>query len=184
MQDNVSSPVEVGVVVSGVLINVVFFLFLMLVAFCSNKFLGRFPAACYRFISAFGFLCSIDPILTLLVDLIWWETMHGDAFKLGTWFERREGDGLIGHVITVFLNLALMAMILFIYYIYLVSLHMNGRLLDVYNRITGELAAFFIPFDAEISGERENGGHSRHSGGCRHVWLVSALQSVSFGGYV
>mmetsp|Transcript_12982 Transcript_12982/g.37619 ORF Transcript_12982/g.37619 Transcript_12982/m.37619 type:complete len:233 (-) Transcript_12982:836-1534(-) len=28
---------------------------------------------------------------------------------------------------------------------------MNGRLLDVYNRITGELAAFFIPFDAEIS---------------------------------
>eukprot|EP00916_Digyalum_oweni_P021408 GHVL01035550.1.p1 GENE.GHVL01035550.1~~GHVL01035550.1.p1 ORF type:complete len:166 (+),score=10.30 GHVL01035550.1:2791-3288(+) len=39
----------------------------------------------------------------------------------------------------------------FIYYNYVVELHMNGRLMDVYHRLTGDMDSFFIPHDTEIS---------------------------------
>jgi hypothetical protein len=38
-----------------------------------------------------------------------------------------------------------------IFYLYILHIHMNGRMLDVYDRVHGDEGAFFIPEDREIS---------------------------------
>ena len=39
----------------------------------------------------------------------------------------------------------------FIFYNYMIFVHMNGRILDLYKRLSGSMKSFFIPHDNEIS---------------------------------
>ena len=38
-----------------------------------------------------------------------------------------------------------------LFYVYFLKLHMNGRLLDVYQRLNCPGDAFFLPYDFEVS---------------------------------
>ena len=40
---------------------------------------------------------------------------------------------------------------LFIFYNYIVFIHMDGRLSDIYMRISGKANRFFLPMDSEVS---------------------------------
>ncbi|KAG6610672.1 uncharacterized protein IUM83_06616 [Phytophthora cinnamomi] len=75
----------------------------------------------------------------------------GDWFKLYVRFQAQEGSGLVGIFIVVILYVALTCLSLLGLYIYLLYIHMNGRMLDVYRRIHGHEDTFFVPHDAEIS---------------------------------
>ena len=39
----------------------------------------------------------------------------------------------------------------FLFYFYLIWIHMNGRVIDLYIRLNGDINAFFIPRDDEVS---------------------------------
>lgn len=61
------------------------------------------------------------------------------------------GGAAVGVVLTVLIYLALIVLTVFLIYRYVLHIHLNGRMLDVYHRILGEDSAFFLPQDLEIS---------------------------------
>jgi hypothetical protein len=52
---------------------------------------------------------------------------------------------VIGVILTVLIYLALMVVVLFVMYRYILHIHLNGRMLDVYHRVLGDESAFFVP---------------------------------------
>lgn len=57
----------------------------------------------------------------------------------------------VGILIIIVLYIAILLFNCFIFYNYLVFLHMEGRIIDVYTRVTAESSHFFIPYDNEVS---------------------------------
>lgn len=66
---------------------------------------------------------------------------------------RLEGSGLTGLFITILLYLGTIVISSLALYEYLLHVHKDGRILDLWRRITGNNEEFFIPGDYEISGE-------------------------------
>ena len=67
-------------------------------------------------------------------------------------YYRKIGDsGVISIFIITFVYVGLLVLNTFIFYNYLVFLHMEGRLIDIYARATADPSYFFIPFDNEVS---------------------------------
>ncbi len=62
----------------------------------------------------------------------------------------QEGSGVVGIVLTVLLFVVLLLVALFVLYAYLVKLHLDGRLLDLYRRLCAPESAFLIPHDMEV----------------------------------
>jgi hypothetical protein len=57
----------------------------------------------------------------------------------------------VGFFLTFIIHLGLLIVNLFIFYNYIVFIHMDGRLSDIYMRITGKMNKFFLPLDSEVS---------------------------------
>ncbi len=72
-------------------------------------------------------------------------------FALYYYYSKYEGSGVVGVFMTIFIYAALLVLNAFIFYNYLVFLHMEGRLIDIYTRVTAETSQFFIPLDNEVS---------------------------------
>lgn len=66
-------------------------------------------------------------------------------------YEKNENNGVAGVLLTVVLTAILIAVSMFLFYNYVLYLHMNGRMLDVHNRLHGDDTHFFLPHDFEIS---------------------------------
>eukprot|EP01067_Filipodium_phascolosomae_P005693 Filipodium_phascolosomae@DN3781_c0_g1_i1.p1 len=150
----VSVGVEIGVIIAGPIMLLFVMGLFMLINWLCTLTLDGFPALGYRFVSYFGLGTVLNVLLILLVDTIVYQNFQtGDAFKLYHYFVRTEGEGngVIGIILTIILFVILMVIAAFIYYNYLVELHMNGRLMDVYHRLTAEPHHLFIPYDMEIS---------------------------------
>ncbi len=64
---------------------------------------------------------------------------------------KASGSGFVGYFLTFVIQLGLLIINLFIFYNYIVFVHNDGRLADIYNRINGKVTDFFIPLDNEIS---------------------------------
>ena len=105
--------------------------------------------------------------------------MKGELFKLYNYYNAANGDGLLGVLITVLLYTGLTLLNTFLYYNYLVFVHVEGRLIDVYTRITADLSHFFIPYDNEVSArylrwviykiQRENASQPDMEVGMKHA---------------
>ena len=72
-------------------------------------------------------------------------------FKLYNYFHEHGGYGEIGVLLTFFIYFSLMIISMLFMYFYIRHAHMNGRLMDVYTRITGPDNIFFVPYDSEVS---------------------------------
>lgn len=107
-------------------------------------------------------MSAVDPILILVCDVAYMRTSLydsngqlnaaiGDAFKLYWHFENQGESGLPGIFLTVFLDFVLIFTGCIIFYTYYLRVHLNGRLLDVYHRITAPEDKLFLPYDNEIS---------------------------------
>jgi hypothetical protein len=72
-------------------------------------------------------------------------------FKLYNYYSNADGNGSVGAIITIFIYAALIILHAFLFYNYLVFLHNEGRIIDIYMRVTGDSKLFFIPLDNEVS---------------------------------
>ncbi|KAJ0410044.1 hypothetical protein ATCC90586_006437 [Pythium insidiosum] len=166
----IATHVEIGVIASGVLGNVCFFGGLALTAALAQEHIGELPSLGSKFIVCVGLATVLDPWLVVIVDLANrqfncasrancdganWSTracrcVEGDAFKLFYRFESAEGSGLVGVALTAILYTALTCLSLLAFYMYLLHVHMNGRMLDVYRRIHAQETELFLPHDCEV----------------------------------
>ena len=61
------------------------------------------------------------------------------------------GSGFVGIIIIMLVYASILILNTFIFYNYLVFYHMEGRLIDIYTRVSADETHFFIPFDNEVS---------------------------------
>jgi hypothetical protein len=75
------------------------------------------------------------------------------------YYYKQEGTGIVGVYLTFFLYFGITILNIFIFYNYMIFIHQNGRILDLYKRLNGRfyflnigsIALFFLPNDNEIS---------------------------------
>jgi hypothetical protein len=150
----VALGVEVGCTILGTVFTLGIFIFLTISAYVSFKLLGRFPSLLYRAMAIFGVVVVLDFAITFIEALIKGlvdDDWSGDPFKCYFYFQRNEGSGMIGVMMTLFIYIGLIGVTSFFVYNYMLFVHMNGRLLDVYMRLNSEEEYFFLPHDSEVS---------------------------------
>ncbi|KAF4127758.1 hypothetical protein GN958_ATG22989 [Phytophthora infestans] len=166
----VATHTEIGLLSLGALGNTMMFGFLSGSAALGQRYVGDLPSFGSNFVVCAGIATVLDPFLILFVDVLshhygcsqlsecsvsltasGCSCVNGDWFKLYVRFQAQEGSGLVGIFIVLILYLALTCLSLLALYVYLLYVHMNGRMLDVYRRVHGHEDAFFVPHDAEIS---------------------------------
>lgn len=169
--DVLPNELEIGVVIMGPLSVIVILCGFMAFSWVCQKVLGYFPEIPSRFIAFFGFAAVLDPALIAAFDAMAGRydcasrvpacavniastactCSEGDAWKLYRRFLREEGSGVIGIILTCFMYLVLMLLAAFCLYLFLLHLHLNGRMIDLFRRLHAEDAKFLIPHDFEVS---------------------------------
>ncbi len=77
--------------------------------------------------------------------------MKGEAMKLYNYYQVTGNDGALGAMVTIFVYVGFFLIHAFVLYNYLVFLHMEGRLIDIFTRVTADVDHFFVPIDNEVS---------------------------------
>lgn len=152
--DDTDLAKEVALLLMGTIFQCFWFIIMILFAWFSLWWVGRFPEIIFRMILCWGIVAIIDPFVTLIEAGIWGSVYNYwkiDPFRLYNYFETAEGNGVVGILLTVFLYAGLIGLSGFLFYNYFLFIHMNGRLLDIYMRLNGQENRFFIPHDGEIS---------------------------------
>lgn len=173
MSSAVSATVEVCAVAIGPLVNILVFLAFVQTGRLFYSFAGFLPLSCSKFIAAFGVATTLDPLLIAIVDLAnhnyncksknaecaesytssACHCFEGDFIKLWNRYAYDEGSGITGLIITAILYLGMATISMLLLYEYLVYVHRDARILDLWRRINGADEEFFMPDDFEISGE-------------------------------
>ncbi|XP_045920958.1 uncharacterized protein ofcc1 [Micropterus dolomieu] len=150
---------ELAMVVLGPLtLNAVTFL-LVLIRWGCQQIFGSLPSFTSKFIMAQGVWTVLDPLAVFAVDAILGhlayspDTPVGDAAKLYWHFYRADQSGAAGVIITLFLYAVLFLLSITILSIYLLRFHNDGRMLDVYQRLTATEGKYFLPQDLELSNQ-------------------------------
>ncbi|MEQ2278554.1 hypothetical protein AMECASPLE_000145 [Ameca splendens] len=150
---------ELAMVVVGPLtLNAVTFL-LVLIRWGCQLIFGSLPSFTSNFIMAQGVWTVLDPLAVFAVDAVLGhlayspDTPVGDAAKLYWHFYRADGSGAAGVIITVFLYAVHFLLSITILTIYLLRFHNDGRMLDVYQRLTAKEGVYFLPEDLELSNQ-------------------------------
>lgn len=152
--DNTNLRQEIILLFIGTIFQCFWFAFFCAWAWASLKWIGRYPELAFRLMQTWGVVMVLDPIITIGEALIWgfvYDYWGIDPFRLYNYFERAEGNGVVGVLLTIFLYAGLMGLCAFVVYNYFIFLHMNGRLLDMYMRLNASENTFFIPHDGEVS---------------------------------
>eukprot|EP00354_Favella_ehrenbergii_P012617 CAMPEP_0170457422 /NCGR_PEP_ID=MMETSP0123-20130129/4715_1 /TAXON_ID=182087 /ORGANISM="Favella ehrenbergii, Strain Fehren 1" /LENGTH=254 /DNA_ID=CAMNT_0010721201 /DNA_START=3055 /DNA_END=3819 /DNA_ORIENTATION=+ len=108
------------------------------------------PKYFYKVIAWTGVYATLDPWFVLLLDCI---TQHwtGDYFQFYIWFEKQGDSGIVGIYLTFFMIITCTIVTGYFFYRFMVGVYMNGRILDLYRRLSGNYKTFFIPMDHEVS---------------------------------
>lgn len=141
---------EIFVICFGVLMNTLLFSIFLLTAYFVNKY-TQFPHIFYKMICWYGIATLIDFILIFIVDCIQQNWNRGDMFKLYYYYNKRDGNGYPGMALTVLFYSVLLFINGSLLYYYLIFVHMGGRVIDIYHRLSGNVNHFFLPHDDEIS---------------------------------
>jgi hypothetical protein len=99
----------------------------------------------------YGIGTAFDFILILIIDCAMENFTRGDAFKMYEYFKRTNGNGPPGIILTIFVYVILTFVNLTVLYYYLIFVHMGGRVIDIYQRLSGNVQHFFLPHDNEVS---------------------------------
>jgi len=149
--ENIGLQTQLYVVIFGMLANQFVYAAFMLVTFFIQVACSSYPDMFSKFLLALGIMVILDPVLILLVDVATgaWDT--GDMFKIYRWFLTNEGTGLGGVVLTAGVVFVTAVFSMWLYYAYLLNLHMNGRMMDVHHRLFSDEGKFYFPEDSELS---------------------------------
>ncbi len=131
------------------------------------------PESGSKFIASYGFFTILDPYLIFLVDIFLHNyscpqtyatcredytsatcnCFSGDFIKLWYRMERDEGSGITGLIILIILYVSMTVASCLLFYEYLLHVHKDARILDLWRRINAPSEEFFIPHDFEITHE-------------------------------
>ena len=142
---------QVVVVATGPLANTAVFGLLFIFAAITRSRIGKFPQYFYKVICWVGVYAILDPFIVFFFDLCTMNWKNGDMFKFYHHFEAVGDSGIIGAYIAAFMIFTFTIFTGFIWYRYMIGYYMNGRIIDLYRRLSGQYKAFFIPIDNEIS---------------------------------
>lgn len=143
---------QLAAVMAGVLFNSAVFVVLFLLATIFKKVCNCMPRMWYTIVCKIGWFTVLDPLIILIVDVaVYQDFESGDWFRFYEYYKQKEGNGVVGLYITIFMMFALIVVNGFLFYYYMVFLHQNGRILDLYKRLNGVSSTFFIPADQEVS---------------------------------
>jgi hypothetical protein len=141
---------EVIIFMTGMLFNSVVFCFMASSAYLCKKYLDMYPRIFYKIICWNGIFMLLDTPITLLSDILAKNYTNGDYFKLYHTFIDSGVAGIIGIYFSVLLSFIILVLNGYFFYAYMVHVHMNGRVIDLYKRQSGSLRSFFIPHDNEV----------------------------------
>ncbi|XP_072306697.1 uncharacterized protein ofcc1 [Eucyclogobius newberryi] len=150
---------ELAMVLVGPLTLNAVTLLLVLIRWACQHIFGSLPSFTSKLIMAQGVWTVLDPLAVFAVDALLGhlvyspETPVGDAAKLYWHFYRSDQSGVAGLVLTVFLYAVLTILSLIIMFIYLLRFHDDGRMLDVYQRLTACEGTYYLPQDLEVSNQ-------------------------------
>jgi len=167
----ISTGSEVGLVAIGPIANIVVFSFFVIFGALFYRYAKFLPDTFSKFFAAFGVATVVDPLLVLLVDLGYHNyacastysnchnnylsshcpCVNGDFIKLWNRMKKEESSGITGLFIMLMLYTGTFVISLLILYEYLVHIHRDGRILDLWRRHNAPNEEFFIPEDFEIS---------------------------------
>lgn len=136
-----------------------------------HTFASMIPDGVSKFVSCFGVNMVFGPYITLVADLCYQnydcenrstacqkdytssdcDCFTGDFAKLWERSVSDEGSGISGLLITIIVYMTFTAFSGVLFYEYLVYYHRNGRIIDLWRRITCNEGEFYIPDDFEIS---------------------------------
>ena len=133
-----------------------------------RKLGGGIPDGLSTFLSCFGLMTVLDPFLILLVDLLSGNFNCGDSCIdytdpsckcfTGDWMKlydrmnaESSGSGITGVLITVMIFFGISIISALFYHEYLIHIHRDGRILDLWRRVHSMGQEFFLPDDFEIS---------------------------------
>lgn len=72
---------------------------------------------------------------------------QGDAFAMYNYYNKRDGTGIVGVYLTFFLYFGVTVFNIFLFYNYMIFIHQNGRILDLYKRLNGKFLSNRLRFD-------------------------------------
>uniref|UniRef100_A0A3P8VJT8 Orofacial cleft 1 candidate gene 1 protein n=1 Tax=Cynoglossus semilaevis TaxID=244447 RepID=A0A3P8VJT8_CYNSE len=150
---------EVAMLVVGPLtLNALTFL-LVLIRWGCQQIFGSLPSFTSKFIMAQGVWTVLDPLAVFAVDTILGHLIYSpdtpvaDAAKLYWHFYRADQSGAAGVVLTLFLYIVIFLLSITILSIYLLRFHNDGRMLDVFQRLTAKEGMYLLPQDMELSNQ-------------------------------
>ena len=160
---------EVISVSAGVVGTTISFVFLIFLTWIGHKCVDYFPKTFSKFVVWFGFGTLGDGVLCAIVDTA---TRHsdGDFYKLANYYDNAENSPIAGYIVICMIYLFFIVFNLLIFYNYMVFLHLNGRMQDIYIRLLGDPKVFFCPHDNEMS--------LRHLLWCYYTAIVNSHRIV------
>lgn len=93
----------------------------------------------------------LDPYIVLICDAASENFENGDFFKFYVWFKNSGDNGFVGIYLCIFMTSIITLITTYFWYRFMVGYYMNGRILDLYRRLSGNYKAFFVPMDHEVS---------------------------------
>ena len=141
---------QLGVVCVGMGANTLLFSFFCFVNHMANKYIGSFPVKACKFIAWYGVATCLDFFIICVVDMAN-QNLDGDLFKLYNFYEKTQKSGFIGFFMTFLVAFGMFIFNVFIFYNYIIFVHNDAKIHDIYLRITGLGRGYHIPYDNEIS---------------------------------
>lgn len=135
---------------AGPLSNTILFLFFVLVNVLANRYIQCFPVKFCKFIAWYGLATCLDFFLISVVDMAN-QNLDGDMLKLYNYYNKTQNAGFIGLFLTLITQVFMLIVNCFALYNYIIYVHNDARILDIYLRISGLGKGYHIPFDNEIS---------------------------------
>lgn len=135
---------------SGTLSNTLVFLFLISICHIAQKYIHCFPSKLCKIIAWYGLATCLDFLLINTIDMAN-QDVDGDMLKLYNYYERTDNSGFIGLFLTILVQFALLLLNVFLFYHYIVFVHNDSRISDIFMRISGLGRGYYIPEDNEVS---------------------------------
>jgi len=139
------------IVSSGPIAVMILFLLAAGSAWLIRRVFKSYPKYFYKVVAWTGVFATLDPWIVLLTDLITAHWYFGDYFQFYHWFEKAGDNGIVGIYLSFFCILTMTIVTGYFWYRFMVGVYMNGRILDLYRRLSGNYKTFFIPMDHEVS---------------------------------
>ncbi|KAG8571724.1 hypothetical protein GDO81_011763 [Engystomops pustulosus] len=146
------------VIVGPMSLNVSMLLMILLRWSCQILF-RSFPTILSKFIIALGLWTVLDPLAVFIVDSFLGRLSYSvekpiaDAAKLYWFFRRIEQSGTPGILITILIYTMILIISCSMLYLYLLRIHKESWILDVFQRITFDEGVCHVPYDLEISNQ-------------------------------